>query len=70
MYHHKVNSSDNLMNATAAQRYQSYVFPNPGSMVNTNYAGQDIQFMALPFGFNILPQSGTNYFSINATILN
>jgi len=58
------------MNSAATQRYQSYVFANPGSMINTNYAEQDIQFIAFPFGFNILAQSGISYFSINATLLN
>jgi hypothetical protein len=58
------------MNPTAMQRYQSYVFANPSTMLNTNYAGQDIQFLAFPFGFSIFAQSGTSYFSLNATILN
>jgi len=58
------------MNSAATQLNQSNVFANPGSMVNTNYVGQDIQFIAFPFGFNILAQSGTSYFSISATLFN
>lgn len=39
-------------------------------MVNNNFTGQDIQFIAFPTGFNVLPKSGRSYFSINASILN
>ncbi len=64
-----VNSSTNLANPNALQRWQTFTYNNPTGWVNPNFSLTNTQVIVFPTGFQIAAQSGWSYFGINATLI-